>query len=245
MAFDLGRVVRRTFTPIAHNPATFLGLSFVLVGLPGLVSLVLQRSLAQGGGFLAPALGTLVVSLISVATYGILQGGLVHAAIKDYRGGRASFGESLGTGLQHLWPVIAISILYGLAVSVGMLLLIVPGVFLAIIYMVAVPAEVTESTGISGAFRRSRALTKGSRWWLLLTILLYAVVSWGISLVVYLPIGFGEDMMAQITTAVLIGQLVVSTLQGAIAASGSAAVYTELREQREGVMADELASVFA
>src|SRR5262245_59230082 len=118
--------------------------------------------------------GALVWILFNLAVLTLLdtfgKAILVHAAFQDMRGGgRGRLMESLNVSLRQFWPLIGLtfaSILIWLAY-----LLIVPGLFLATICFVALPACIVERLGPWTSLRRSVQLTKGHRWkifWLLL-----------------------------------------------------------------------------
>jgi hypothetical protein len=58
---------------------------------------------------------------------------------------------------------LGLSIVFGLGVLAGLLLLIVPGLILWAMWFVVLPVLLHEGTGVFAAFSRSRALTKGHR----------------------------------------------------------------------------------
>jgi len=96
----------------------------------------------------------------------LLQGGLVEIVrglhvdgdarrLRSMRSGRA--GGRLGT-------LVAVSILVGLGVGLGFLLLVVPGVVLMTRWAVAVPGAMLEEGTTRDAMRRSRAIVAGNGW---------------------------------------------------------------------------------
>lgn len=62
---------------------------------------------------------------------------------------------------------LAVSILYGLLVSAGLVLLLIPGIYLAVRYGLATFLVADARTDVLGAFRESAELTRGARWHLL------------------------------------------------------------------------------
>lgn len=60
------------------------------------------------------------------------------------------------------WPLLAVSILFGIVVGIGFALLIVPGVIAMTIWAVVAPVTVLERPGVFAAFRRSRELVRGN-----------------------------------------------------------------------------------
>jgi hypothetical protein len=85
-------------------------------------------------------------------------------------------GETLGQGLRFALPVLAVQVLYLLGTVAGTLLLVVPGIIVALMWIVAPSALVIERLGVVDAFKRSRAVTKGHHWALLGLIVVYTLV---------------------------------------------------------------------
>jgi hypothetical protein len=177
-SFDFGRVIKNTFGAIRQNAATFAILALVLAGIPaaistfGLVGLLggvtrlgssspaepsfsflgFNAALAGGGG------------LINLFANAILQAAIIYGAAAHLNGRPATLGECFGAGLRRCLPLIGLMIVIGFAVFFGFLLLIVPGIMMAVAWIVAVPALVVERTGVFGALGRSADLTRGRRW---------------------------------------------------------------------------------
>ncbi len=63
-----------------------------------------------------------------------------------------------------LLPLIAVSVLFGLGVAIGFVLLIIPGLILLVIWSVVAPVTVLERPGVFAAFARSRELVRGNGW---------------------------------------------------------------------------------
>jgi hypothetical protein len=109
-------------------------------------------------------LGVVGLATGLVGTYW-LQGALVYA-VQDARDGTidAGFGEIFSRALPHLVTLIVVGFLAGLGIGVGLVLLIVPGLFLMTIWAVVAPVVVLEAPGVWAAFSRSRALVRGHGW---------------------------------------------------------------------------------
>ena len=90
----------------------------------------------------------------------LLQATLVKA-VQDVRDGRAdmSIGDTVRAAVPYLGQVAGASILAGIAITIGLLLIIVPGLYLITIWAVIVPVIVLEGTGALGSFGRSQQLT--------------------------------------------------------------------------------------
>jgi hypothetical protein len=123
-------------------------------------------------------------AVVSIAAGFVLQATLVKA-VEDVRDGRAdlSFGETLQAALPALGRVALASILAGLAIGIGLVLLIAPGLFLLTIWCLIVPVIVLEGAGTTAAFGRSRQLVRGFGWQVFGTLVLVFVVMLAVNLV--------------------------------------------------------------
>ena len=71
---------------------------------------------------------------------------------------------------------LVVSVVLGVAITVGFAFLIVPGLFLAVSLQFALFAVAVEDTGPIEAFRRSWELASGNRWRLLALVVLFGAV---------------------------------------------------------------------
>lgn len=128
--------------------------------------------------------GALLAAVVSIVAGFLLQAALVKA-VEDVRDGRAdlSFGETLQAALPALGRVALASILAGLAIGIGLVLLIAPGLFLLTIWCLIVPVIVLEGAGTTAAFGRSRQLVRGFGWQVFGTLVLVFVVMLAVNLV--------------------------------------------------------------
>ena len=86
----------------------------------------------------------------------LVQGALTRATVSAIEGRRASFGESLGTGVRVILPLIGLSLLWAFGVGIGFIFLIVPGVILLLMWAVCIPALVIERQGVFARLRTQR-----------------------------------------------------------------------------------------
>jgi len=126
----------------------------------------------------------------------------------------------------------------------------VPGVILAICWLVSAPVLVVEKVGVFRAMERSLALTRNHRWALFGLILLYAVLVWIIAVILFLTTAGAAGSFSPTAVAaspnMAIGLVaaVIQAFEALISTVGVAAIYFELRRIKEGVGVSELASVF-
>ncbi|CAN5730558.1 hypothetical protein BH18ACT15_BH18ACT15_04460 [soil metagenome] len=129
--------------------------------------------------------GALIATVISIVGLFWVQGALVEA-VQDIRDGRADLtvGATFARVRPHLVGIAIASILAGIAVGVGLLLLIVPGLILMTLWVLIVPVIVLENVPWSDSFGRSQSLVRGHAWSvfgvIVLTILL--LIAFGIIL---------------------------------------------------------------
>jgi len=240
--FSISNVFSNTFGVIARNAPLFLGLSLIIVGVPQLLIGLLftpetgdpMALINNPAAIFTSMIGYIVFLFLSI----VLQASLIVASANDLAGKPVNFSECVSRAVAKLFPLIGLGIVVAIGVSIGLLLLIVPGIILYLMWMIAVPAMMVESLGVSASLSRSSALTKGSRWKLLGLIVVFLIFS----TIVGIPIGVLS--MISPSMSVVSGAL-ISAVSAAVGAAGIAAVYIELRGSKEGTSSDQLASVFA
>lgn len=246
--FEMGRVIGNTFEVLGKNFGPFLLVALVLSGIP---AFVLQMISVPHAGFNASAsVLNGVFGLIRGVLAFVLQGALVTGAISSLNGNRIDLKAMLSRGASAALPLFGLAILEGLGVALGIVLLLIPGLILATVWSVAVPALVVERTGVFGAFNRSGDLTRGHRWAVFGLMVVYAILSWivmGVSGAIALGVAGGFGALANggssIPFAVFEG--VIATLLGALSGAGVAALYYELRLIKEGVAPQAVLDTFS
>ena len=153
-------------------------------------------------------LGVFLAALVGIAGAFWLQGTLIEA-VRDVRDGRAdlSVGETFGRILPSLNRIVIAGIVLGIAIGIGFLLLIVPGLVVLTLWIFVIPAIVLENRGIGDAFGRSRELVRGNGWNVFGVIVLTFVLLFGVSLAIRLILTPLDDWLAS-----LIQQIVGNTL---------------------------------
>jgi hypothetical protein len=111
-----------------------------------------------------------LVSLILTTLYT----GMVVQLVRDVQDGRRdnSMGELFASVSPVLAPLIFVSLLAGIGIGIGFLLLIIPGLILLTFWSVVAPVTVIERPGVFSAFSRSWALVRGHAWPVFWTIVL-------------------------------------------------------------------------
>jgi hypothetical protein len=149
--------------------------------------------------------GALLGAVVSIVAGFLLQAALVKA-VEDVRDGRVdlSFGETLQAARPAVGRVAVASILAGLAIGIGLVLLIAPGLFLLTIWCVIV----LEGAGTTAAFSRSRELVRGFGWQVFGTLVLVFVVMLAVGLVLGIIFSALPTAAANFVSSILSGTIV-------------------------------------
>lgn len=124
------------------------------------------------------ALGGFVAAIVSIAGVFLVQAALVEG-VADVRDGRAdlTLGETIARAWPRLGSVALAGILAGIAIVIGLVLVIIPGLYLLTIWSVIVPVIVLEGVSAFDSFGRSRALVRGYGWTVLGVVLVTAILA--------------------------------------------------------------------
>jgi hypothetical protein len=236
VAFHIGDVIQRSWGVLSRNLFTFL----LLCGLAGLPTLILELTASRPG---VTARGHINWSSVGISWLsGLLamfaEAMVIYAAFQDLRGRKVSALESLSRGLERFLSVFVVSLLVGLAIGVGIMLLIIPGLIFWAMYAVALPVCVVEREGGLSSLSRSQELTSGHRWPI-----------FGVAIAIFVVTLIGS---ALIRTAFLGASLVAlyvmtwvwTTVVSSFSSVYTAILYHDLRAVHEGIGIDEIASVF-
>ena len=161
---DPSNTVSRAYSMVRNDFATLVPLALIF-SLPS--SMIYFLDANPFDAYAEPAV--VPFQFISFFAGVILMASIAHFVFRRTRGESADLGESIQMGLGRTLPVIGASILCALAVTVGLLLLIVPGLILLVALSIFVPIVVIERAGPLQALKRSAQLTEGNRWRVLAT----------------------------------------------------------------------------
>jgi hypothetical protein len=215
---DTARVFERIFE-IYRDQFTLLIPAALVVFVP--VAIISGVVYAGDVGIL----GALIVAAIgTIATYWF-QGMVVEAA-RDILDGRRdhTVGSLVRSAVPVIGPLVVAGILAGLAIGIGLLLLIVPGLFLLTIWAVLAPVIVIERKDAISSFGRSRALVRGHGWQVFGVIIVLFVLQFVVTAVIQALANSVADSVVGYSLADLIVRLLVAPLS----ALAAAVLYFEL-----------------
>jgi hypothetical protein len=173
-----------------------LPIALVVYVALGLISLLLAVTLG--------VLGALLGSFIGIIGVFWLQGALVEAVV-DVRDGRAdlTIGQTFSRAREHIGRLTLAGILAGIAITVGLIALIVPGLYLMTIWSVLIPVIVLERRAVMEAFGRSRELVSGNGWNVFFVILITFLILIAAGLVLGILLIWLEGVFGQFLRSVI------------------------------------------
>jgi hypothetical protein len=169
----LGELIGQTFELFGRHLATFLALTLLVVAP---IVLVVDGGWGGGladGGDADPSLAAGSVSLaLSVVVIPPLVTALHVAVVQALgRGEEPTVGAALRAAAPRLAAAVGAVALYTFAVAIGLLLLLIPGVWLAVRWYFGAQAAVVDRLGPADALRRSAEVVQ-TRWWRTFGVLL-------------------------------------------------------------------------
>jgi hypothetical protein len=195
-------------------------------------SFVIYVAVALIGALLAATLtwlGVILAALVSLVALFWLQASLVKA-VDDVRDGRAdlSLGETFSAAQKHLGAVVVAGILAAIGITIGLILLIVPGLILLTWWCLIVPTIVLESRSAGESFSRSRELVRGHAWSVFGVIVLVVLLLIGFQIVLSIILSPLADWLQS-----FVSQIVSGTLTAPFIAIVLTLLYFRLRDAKE------------
>ena len=200
---DVGRVISETFSMYGQHFFVLVLSALAVFVVFGTVAGILET----GDSIILSLLGS-AVRLVGHALYI----GFVVKLVEDVRDGRRdqSVGDLFSAAAPSIGALIGFGILWAIGVTIGLVLLIVPGLILITIWSVGAPAIVAEKAGVIEAFGRSRQLVKGDGWSVFAALLLMLIIVFLIGIVlgvIATPISDGATVVASIISSAITAPL--------------------------------------
>lgn len=209
---DVGATLRQVFQTYGEQAGVLLPVAFCLYLIVAVVTALLAGSFA---------LFPLVFAVGVVAA--TLYQGMVVGLVKDVQDGRrdSSVGELVSATWPVVLPLIGAGLLSGIAIGIGMFLLVIPGLILLTIWAVIAPVIVVEHKGVIAAFGRSRELVRGNGWQVFGVIFTVFVITAVVSFVLAV---IGAAIAKGVGMRIL-ANLISSSITAPIGALAAATIY--------------------
>jgi hypothetical protein len=230
-----GELLGTAFQVFGQSSAVVLTAALLLIA-PVTIPIdgVWGRALAEGpdaqppAGAQAASLGLRVLLVVPLMT------ALSAVVVQELgRGAEPTLGEALRAAARRFPAVLGAVGLYVLGVSGGLVLLIVPGVWLLVLWYFAAQAAVIEGASPVQAVRRSSELVRGS-WWRVFGLIVATGLLFGFAGAVLTAIVGATGSTALYVSGLVVVEAIAVSLTGIFAAL----LYFDLRA-RKGVPRDD------
>ena len=243
----VGEIVDATFTVYRRRFGPMFTIALVLVFTPFLVSLVGGCSLDAGGTTTCTSPIGWLAYVVSVLGSIAATGAAMLVAADAYADVPSDWRRAMGIGVRRLLAVIAATIVLGVPMAIGFLLLIVPGIFLAVSFAVVWQALIIEGIGPIESIKRSWRLVAGERWRVfgaaLLVGILGAIVFGVASAVIWFILTSGLGVSGG--TAGYLVQEVSTLVSIPLTAAVGTVIYLDLRVRKESLGTADLAAALS
>jgi len=201
---EAGRVIGEAYETYKGHIGPLLGAAVIVLGIAGLVEGLFRAT--------DSAILGLIGSLIGLAAT-FLYTGFVVKLVQDVRDGRLDEGVGglLSAAAPYIVTLFLAAVVYVIAVGIGLILLIVPGLILITLWAVVAPAIVGENRGAIEAFGRSRELVRGNGWPVFGAIVLALLIVIAIRAVA-VAIGYGIADDGGLVVMSVIGSVIASPI---------------------------------
>lgn len=269
--FRIGRVLGRCFSILFRDSLALTGLTIAFyvvlaltMALLFLVALLfvgdpgeILRQITQGGGQAqsipidpdaeAPMVILFIVWIpFFIFVYGLFYAFIIERAMQKSLGVSAGFRETFRRSIRAALPLVGVGFIATILFYLGLVLLIIPGIFVAIILCLSPAATVVERAGVFGGLARSAELTKGQRWRIFALLVIFLLVSTIPPYVVLFLFGAVGALLGPIGLGILsfIGALIATVYGAVLPPLYLTVMYHDLRLAKEGWSPESIAAVF-
>ena len=169
-----------------------------------------------------------------VVMFLVLTGAITRAVAAEVAGEDPSVEQSYRFGFHRFWSVLLVSVLVGLATIGGLILFIIPGIYIGVRLAVSIEALVVEGRRGTEAMGRSWELVGGHWWHAFGTLVVAGLLTGVVNALITAPFGntswFVQAVAAAVATVVT---LPYSALVGVL-------LYLDLRARKENLDLERL-----
>jgi hypothetical protein len=223
---QIGQVLGEAWTLYKRFLGRFFLTALLVFALLDLLSALIDRT--AGNGWAEGVFWSVAAAVIAVVGYFWVQAALVET-VNDVRDGRAdrTIGETYSAVRPRLAAAAVAGVLAAIGIGIGLIFLIVPGLYLLTIWSMLIPVIVIERRSAGEAFTRSREIVRGNGWSMfglvIVTFLSVAVIS-AVIRALFLPLpGFLD---------VWLGSVVAHSLTVPFAAAALTTAYFHLASKK-------------
>ena len=235
---SIGSVFSRTWAVLVKRPFLFFGIGFILYAMPSIITIYGLPLISSDVKANTPLEFGFISIIFFFFVSLMFNAAVIYAAFGVIKNEHFSSGKIFARSLSRIGWLFLLSIIVCVCVSLGLLLLIVPGIILSIIFLLSSPVCIIERLGPISSMQRSASLTKGNRLIIFGICLLIAFVS--------IAIGFATLYISVTITYPIISVIITnltSLLIGLFGVVMIAVIYCELRSIKESVPVESLTEI--
>ncbi len=135
-----------------------------------------------------------------------ITGVVIKSASDQIEKGTSNLGVSFNFAISKLPSLLVAQFVAGILIVIGMLLFIVPGIIIAIMFSLVIPAIIVEQQGAFESLGRSRRLVS-NRWLktfaLLLVLIIIVLIVNGVASVLAIPFNFIHPIINPLVTNII------------------------------------------
>jgi hypothetical protein len=230
---DLGALLRDSLSVYLGHFGTFLALGALVVVpseliVSGIGLEMLSSDYDASPGFAEMAIPAVVAYLVVAP---LITAICVHALSSVASGGSPGAREAIVNGFESFTPIFFAVLLAALGIVIGLLIFILPGVYLFVRWYFVPQAVVLEGARDAGALRASGRLVEGEWWRTFGMVVLVNVLALLVVLLLGYPFAAAADSTDRAIWA-LAGQIVSGSVTQPFAALFSTLLYFDLRERK-------------
>jgi hypothetical protein len=182
----------------------------------------------------AVGIAGLVAALAGVVMFLVLTGAITRAVAAEVVGEDLGVEQSYRFGFHRFWSVLLVSVLVGLAIIGGLIVFIIPGIYIGVRLAVSIETLVVEGRRGTQAMGRSWELVGGHWWHAFGTLVVAGLLTGVVNAVITAPFGntgwFVQAVAAAVATVIT---LPYGALVGVL-------LYLDLRARKENLTLEQL-----
>jgi hypothetical protein len=241
---DIGAILGTAFQFYRRHWRTLLAIAAVVVVPVTLLQYLLgdqvrvQGEVTTNGGVTistwAAAAWGLLAALAGVLMFLVLTGAITRAVAAEVAGEDPGVEQSYRFGFHRLGSVLLVSVLVGLATIAGLILCVIPGIYVGVRLAVSIEALVVEGRRGTQAMARSWQLVGGNWWHAFGTLIVAGLLTGVVNALITLPFGGTIWVVQAIVAAVAtVVTLPYGVLVGVL-------LYLDLRARKEQLSLETL-----
>jgi hypothetical protein len=182
----------------------------------------------------AVGIAGLVTALAALLMFLVLTGAITRAVAAEVAGEDPGVEQSYRFGFHRLGSVLLVSVLVGLATVAGLILFVIPGIYIGVRLAVSIEALVVEGRRGTQAMGRSWELVGGHWWHAFGTLLVAGLLTGVVNSLITLPFGdTGWFVQGLVAAAATVVTLPYGVLVGVL-------LYLDLRARKQSLTLESL-----